>query len=123
MRATGERHSREQTRRSDVVEPGFYRLRLRRGAWAVPARIVRTDDGEFFAIIDGCEHSPHADPFLAEGVSDVHAYGTKIDEQTYDWLLAVKAHAAAHGPDDHPALNPTRAINPARLSPLQPRTP
>jgi hypothetical protein len=122
-RQRSERHGKDQARAVWPPEQGYFRLRLARGAWEVPCRIVRTEDGEWFAEIDGCAHASNPDPALAEGISIVWTYGFRTDEADFRWRLAVKAHAAAHGSPDHPALNPRRAISLMRLSPIQPRTP
>jgi len=117
-----ERHADRQRRRVDVVEPGWFKLRLTKGGWQVPCRIGFDADRGWYAVIDGCPHSPNDDPWLAEGVSDIHAYGLKIDHEEYEHLLSIKVWAQVHQ-HDHPALWPQRRIDPAQLRPLFPRKP
>lgn len=117
---TNPRHSADQRRAVDVVEPGYFRMRLVRGGWQVPCKIERGAAG-WQATIDGFTHPPDPDPWRAEGVSGIHAYGERIDRQTYSWLLRVKAWAVENHPD-HPALEPRRRMEPSRLRPLYPRT-
>jgi hypothetical protein len=99
-------------------EPGWFRLRLVRGGWPVPAAIRHTIDG-WFAVIDGFQHPPADDPAYAEGISDLWTYGDRIEEHEYEYLLALRAHVLTHEPD-HPAANPHRAIQPALLRPILP---
>ena len=111
-----ERHHPSQSRRVwPPVDGLFFRYSLVRGGWKVPATI-RFDDRGWVAVIDGEECIPHPDPALAEGVADVWHHGTLIDQQTYDWLLAVKAWAAANHPG-HPCLNPLKPMLPRMLTP------
>jgi hypothetical protein len=118
---SGRRHDPAQARVVDRVEPGFYRMRLARGCWRVPCRILRTDDRLYwFSVIDGFEHEPHASPWIAEGVSMIHTYGEKITQRQYDWLLSIKDWATVHEPD-HPSLWPQRRMDPLTLRPLSPR--
>jgi hypothetical protein len=114
---SNDRHAADQARAIWPPTTGMFRLRLVRGAWAVPCLIARTDEGDWYAEVDGCTHHPHADPAYAEGVSDIWTYGEIIDQPTYTWLLAMKDHAAAHDPD-HPCLHPRRAIDRHRLQPV-----
>jgi len=115
------RHAASQARFVDIVEPGYFRLRLVRGGWQVPCRIESTSDG-WQATIDGFTHPANPDPWRAEGVSDIHTYGERIDAKTYSWLLSIKSWAAENNPD-HPACWPRRAIDRLNLRPLYPRKP
>jgi hypothetical protein len=99
-------------------EAGWFRFRLVRGGWAVPAAIRQTDDG-WSAVIDGFEHPPHDDPAHAEGVSDLWTYGDRIEQHEYDYLTALREHVRRADPS-HPAANPHRAILPAMLRPILP---
>lgn len=115
--AEGDRHDARQRRAIWPPQPGFFRLRLAKNAWPVPARI--THDGDMWqATIDGSECAAHADPALAPRVTDIWEGGWIVDEAEYRWALAVRDAAAAADHTDHPALNPTKAINPLRLIPL-----
>jgi len=96
---------------------GFFRLRLAKGAWAVPARIC-CEDGVWCAIIDGKEFPGHADPAHAEGVERIWTSAERIEAHDYRWLLAVKEHAQAHDPD-HPCLHPRKPIRVGLLRPIQ----
>jgi hypothetical protein len=98
-------------------EAGTFALRLVKNGWRVPARIVLDDDDRWYAEIDGAPFAAHPDPVHAPMVDVIWHGGIRIDEQTYQWLLAVKAHAQAHEPD-HPALHPRKAIDPRLLKPL-----
>lgn len=111
------RHAADQARTVWPPAPGLFRLRLTKGGWGVPCRIACTDQGEWFAEVDGCTHRAHPNPALAEGVSDIWTFGEIINRTTFEWLFAMKDHAAAHDPD-HPCLNPRRAIDKLRLRPL-----
>lgn len=92
-------------------------MRLVKNGWRVPARIHHQDDGRWAAEVDEEMCEPHLDPALAPMVAALWHGGIKIDEQTYRWLLAMKAHAIEHDPS-HPALNPRKAIDPRLLKPL-----
>jgi hypothetical protein len=111
------RHATFQRRLIWPPEPGIFALRLVRGAWRAPCRIIYNDDGRWQAEIDGELQEPDADPALAHMVSAIWHGGIKVDAATYQWMLAVKAHAALHDPD-HPALHPRKPIDPRRLKPL-----
>jgi len=109
----------EPPRRIDAPEPGYFRVRLRARAWAVPAQIVH-QDGLWWAVVNGEAHPPHPDPALAPQVMSTWTSGARIEEHEYRWLLALR-DAAAHSDPDHPALHPTRRISPALLRPIIPR--
>jgi len=82
----------------------------------VPAEILH-EGGFWYAIINGQIQAPHTDPALAEGLSKIWHYGIKIDQPTYDWLVATRDAAATLDPE-HPSLHPDKAINHNRLKPL-----
>lgn len=128
VRQTADRHHADQARVVWPPEEGWFRLRLVPGAWAVPCAICQTEDGDWLAIVDGAAQPPHPDPAHAAYVADIWHGGIKIDRPTYERLLDDRDHAAAHGPADHPALHPRRAIDHNRLRPIpyrpsQQRTP
>jgi hypothetical protein len=116
-----DRHAEDQRRRVDIVLPGWFKLRLTKGGWQVPCRIGYEGETGWYAVIDGFSHQPNPDPWLAEGVSDVHAYGHKISHTEYEDLLSLKVWAGIHA-RNHPALWPHRRIDPMQLRPLFPRT-
>lgn len=87
----------------------------------MPARILHSEAG-WQAEINGTCHPAHPDPVHAEGVSRIWHSATAIAEHEYRWLVAVREAAEVADPD-HPALHPTKPIDPMRLKPLQPRTP
>lgn len=96
-------------------------MRLARGAYRVPARIARDADGFWLAIVDDEMFAAHPDPALAHMVAAIWHSGERIPEETYRWMLAVKAHARLHDPS-HPALHPRKAIDHRLLTPIMPRT-
>jgi len=110
-----DRHAPSQRRLIWPPSPGWFKLRLVRGGWQVPAMICHHDQIGWWAVLDGEQFAPHDDPAHAPRVSDIWT-GTIIDEATYDWLLAVKAWARQHEPD-HPCLSPTKPISHRRLIP------
>ena len=116
---TSELHAAEQRRVIDAPQPGYYTLRLARGAWRVPCRIVHDEDG-WHAEINGDVQPASPDPYAAPGVAHVHERGLRIDQPTYDWLVALKAYVEAHEPD-HPAARPLDPIDPMQLRPIMPR--
>lgn len=117
-----ERHDPSQRRLIWPPEPGFFRLRLCKGAWAVPSKIARLPEAQDWwqATIDEAVYPAHRDPVLAAGVPEVWQGGFIIEESEYLFLLAVKAHAAARGLTHHPSLNPYTPISAMRLEPIQP---
>lgn len=97
-------------------QPGYFRLRLVKGGWAVPCAIGEDEQtGKWTSIIDEQEIS-HIDPVEA-GVFRVWIYGERIEAWQYADLLALKAWAKQAYPD-HPCLHPRRAIDPMRLRPI-----
>jgi hypothetical protein len=134
-----ERHAPAQSRLIWPPEPGLFRLRLVKGAWGVPARILRRDirdcggygcghqpcicDPLFVwqAEIDEAKNEPNIDPALARGVDTIWHGGLKIDQAEYDWLIETKRYAETSNPG-HPCLHPTRPINRSRLRPFVPDT-
>jgi hypothetical protein len=110
------RHDPSQARQVWPPSPGHFALKLAKGCWAVPCRIVH-DDAGWHAVIDEFEHPPNADPAGAEGVSTVWTYGQIIGTSSYNWLLSVKRWAEQNY-RDHPALNPRVPIDPMKLRPI-----
>ena len=118
---TSELHAEIQRRVINAPAPGFYSMRLVRNGWRVPCRIVHDENG-WHAIINGEVQPAFPDPYDAPFVATLHERGLRIDQPTYDWLIALKAYAEAHEPD-HPAARPLLAIDPMQLKPIMPRTP
>ena len=118
---TSELHASDQRRRIDAPEPGYFSMRLVHGGWRVPCRIVHDENG-WYAVVNGNAEAPADNPHDAARVSRIWEHGLRIDQPTYDWLIALKAYAETHEPD-HPAANVQRAIDPNQLQPIQPRTP
>lgn len=109
---------RPKSRQVWPPEPGLFAVRITKGGWRVPARIVRDPEDRWQVEIDGQLCAPHADPAQAEKMSQVWHGGVKIDQQTYDWLGAVRDHARASNPA-HPALHPDQAVNYLTAPPLR----
>jgi hypothetical protein len=107
------RHTPEQARRVDLVEPGYFKLRLVKNGWQVPAQIAR-EGRDWFAVLDGTALGMHRDPFQAEQVARIHEYGTRITLCEYVRLLAQKEWSRDHAPD-HPCLFPMRPVTPGTL--------
>ncbi|MFA9204885.1 MAG: hypothetical protein ACEQSH_00355 [Bacteroidia bacterium] len=103
----------EPSRRVDLPEPGWFKLRLVKGGPYVPAAITR-DGGAWGAIINGIRSEPtDADPARATDVFRVWHSGMRIDAAEYRHMLAVSHWAKDHAPDD-PAADPTKPIALAR---------
>ena len=111
--------SNEMPRAVWPPEPGFFKLRLVRGGWQVPARIVCGGDGLWFAIIDGVSFQPAEDPLHAPGIDKIWHGGTVTTESDYDYLNALR-DAAKRWQPQHPACNPDKPINPSLLRPIAP---
>jgi hypothetical protein len=94
-------------------EPGFYKMRLCKGGWPVPCEIRILKHGAWQTVIDGRESPTAFDPIAVQADRIWYA-GEPIPEYQYRYLLALREQA----PDDHPARNPLKPINPSRLSPL-----
>jgi len=93
-------------------EPGFFRMRLVRHGWAVPARIIHEELWQ--AVVDGVWFDPHEDPLAAPYVARIWQGAMKIDPDHYDWLENVRQWALAHYPD-HPAAHPYAPVDPMLL--------
>jgi len=111
-----ERHDASQARAIWPPMPGFFRLRLTRGGWPVPCRIVQSGEG-WHAEVDGRVYDPHPDPAYAARVADVWTGGIKIAEWEWHWCVAVRQDALDRGETEHPALNPTRPMSPMLIRP------
>lgn len=116
-----DRHDASQVRLVWPPAPGFFAMRLVKGGWAVPARILLTDRDEWQVELDGKMCEAHADPTLAQYVATVWQSGTRVDESDWRWRNAMRAHAEANKLTNHPALNPRRPIDHRTLDPIMPR--
>jgi hypothetical protein len=100
----------EPTRRVDLPEPGWFKLRLVKGGPYVPAMITR-EWGQWGAIIDGQPGNIFApDPVLATDVFRIWHSGIRIEHAEYLHMLEVSRWAKEHAPDD-PAADPTKPIS------------
>lgn len=100
--------------------PGYFVMRLAKGAWQVPCKIEREGgDGvcQWRAVIDGAEGHWETDPVSA-GVDRIWGYGVMIDEPKYRYLLELKDWCRQYDPD-HPCLHPNRPIDRTTLKPLE----
>lgn len=98
--------------------PGFFKIRLVRRGWRVPAMIVRSEHG-WQAVIDGVTYETHDDPAQSPEIGKVWGYGTMISAADYDWLVAVRENARVND-RAHPSLSPLKPINYLTLTPLLP---
>jgi hypothetical protein len=112
------RHDPSQARLIWPPEAGFFRLRLVKNAWGVPARIIRVPRG-WQAEIDEVFSDPHADPAMVREIAMIWHGGLRIDQAEFDWLIETKRYAE-RSHHDHPCLHPTRPIDRSRLRPFLP---
>ncbi len=112
--------SHEPSREIAHPRAGFYRLRLVRGGWRVPARIVHGEDGLWMAVIDGVPSLPVLDPAECPAIEKIWTGGSVITETEFRYLEALR-EACKRWQPSHPAANPTRPINPMSLSPVEPK--
>lgn len=104
------------SRRVDLPEQGFFRIRLVRGGPWVGAEI-RCESGIWTGLIDGQPgETSDADPAAAQHVFRIWHSGEIIPEHEHAFLLSRAAWARLHAPDD-PAANPNQPI---RLDSLPP---
>lgn len=120
---------REEPRRIDEPEPGYFKIRLvRKGPW-VPARIRHEpipcpDTGQpldrsylWHAEIAGIHHAPpDRDPARA-GVFRIWLFGKRITEDEYRKLRDKKDQAERHDPQA-PELTPEQPVDLGRMKPL-----
>jgi hypothetical protein len=102
-------------RRIDQPEPGYFLMRLCKGGWEVPARIQRTETGDWIGTIDG-ETRQHPDPTEA-GVMRIWLSGRTVEAWVYADRDALREWAKVHEPD-HPTANPKRPMDAMRLRPV-----
>lgn len=109
-------------RQLDEPLPGFYRVRLAKGAHALGAEIRRIERAiddeqwiEWIVVIDGepemkASRAPWSNPMMER----VYYYGTPIEEVEYRYLIELRAWALQYNAD-HPILHPRRAILPSHI--------
>ena len=113
---------------------GLYRMRLAKGALAVPVRIwfgqpviageVQDRTLRWCAEVDGeCDKAVVDDNATVIGREPIDAFdvwplccGSPIDDAEYRFLLKRKAWAVVHKPD-HPAATPRKRIDIRKLEP------
>lgn len=98
----------EEPRRVDLPIAGWFRVRLVRNGWRVPALVEQNAEGAWRAIVDEKPTGWFRDPFQCQDICRVWEFGSQIKEWEYLDLLASKLVAAP----DHPCRNPTRPMNP-----------
>ena len=99
------------------VRAGYFRVRLARQAFLVPAQIC-TDGVEWWAEVNGEPYGPHtASPDRSEWIERIWAYGREIDAAEHAYLVATFCWAKEHQPD-HPILHPQRAVDPRLMPPI-----
>lgn len=103
----------EPPRTPGTIAPGWYRIRLVRNGWAVPAKIEHGPHG-WRCTLDGFEKPWTTDPFFDSDITKVLDYGLIIEEWEYTDLLNLKAECVIQQPD-HPCLTPMRAMDPMTL--------
>ena len=96
-----------------MAQPGFYRLRRRRGAWAIPCEIRHLPDGLWQTVIDGVTFPPEREPHRAPGLVLLVQFGQTITEADYRYFNARRDSA----PPDDPSRNPERRIDFNTLTP------
>lgn len=99
----------------DQPQPGYFRLKLCKGGWSVPAQIIFAD-GMWQAVIDGVAGEPDPDPITA-GVDRIWNYGDFSNSQSYSYLNALREWSRLHRPD-HPAADATQPISKRRMKPI-----
>lgn len=112
----------ERARIITAPEPGFFKMRLGRGAPFVAARIYRPCPIEFclfspFQALD--RHYPLAAEIdgTPSTVDSVWLYGRPIPWREFEFLNHRGRWARAHAPD-HPAARPREAVNLGKMPPV-----
>lgn len=105
-------------RRIDAPQTGYFcRQRVPMG-WEVPGRICQTNDGLWYAVIDGEPlFPPRADPHDAGQVMEIWQGWQQIDEVHYRWLNATREWAALYDPT-HPAVNARKPVDFRTMRPV-----
>lgn len=105
--------------RRDVasIRVGYFRVRLVRGGFLVPARICRDERGWWGEINGLARGRPWSAPHEVPLIARIWEYGREIDEGEYNYLLAVVRWARENEPT-HPILSPEKPIDPNLLPPV-----
>ncbi len=106
----------EEPRGVEWPQPGHFRIRLRRGAWPVPAAIEQNEDGQWRAVVDETATGWFRDPWHCEEIIRIWTYGRRIEDWEYLDLIDLKRRAERETPE-HPCLHPLKPMNPM-LTPI-----
>jgi hypothetical protein len=107
----------QEPRRVDMPIAGWFRVRLVRNGWKVPALVEQNSEGMWRAIVDEQPTGWFRDPFKSEDICRVWEFGAQIQEYEYLDLLASKLVA----PPDHPSRNPRVPMNPMTTTLVVPK--
>jgi hypothetical protein len=105
---------------SDSPVPGFYALRLTRGAVESAAQIIQDDDGNFSGIINGepvRDGEVDDNKTFPDKLQNIWLWGRKIRKDEYDYLLARYAHYRENDPLD-PRARPKEKVNRRLMKPI-----
>jgi hypothetical protein len=100
-------------RRIDQPEPGYYKMRLRRGGPWVGVRIAFDQSGDPRAEVDGRSDWPDGSPIDAFAI---WPYVRVSDQGEFEFLARWREWALAHAPE-HPAARPFEPIDYSKLPP------
>lgn len=100
------------TKRIDQIVAGTYRTKLLRGGPKVGVRFWQ-DGGQWFVMVNGRTH--RVDGALIDP-DEVWPYAEPISEDEFAFMERRRCWAEQHDPD-HPAANPSRAIDLGKMKP------
>ena len=101
----------------DEPQPGFFRLRLVRGAPWTACRLERDACGLWRAFVNEVlQGPPHADPWRVPGLERIWTGAEQIEELEYRHLIRLHDWAVRHD-RTHPAANPSRPYDPHTAAP------
>jgi hypothetical protein len=106
----------QPSRRVDQPTPGFYLVRIVPKGPFVGASITLHDDGTWSVMRDGITEGPATDPWELPLMHHVFL-GRFSTEEEVKFRIGLARWAAIYKPD-HPAANPTKAINIDKLIPF-----
>lgn len=93
-------------------------MKLTRGGFAVPCRIIHGNEG-WSAEINGKAFPPCPDPALSPEIYRIWLSASHSNVEAYSYLVALKEWAATHQPS-HPLLHPYQPVDIAALAPVVP---